>query len=213
MRLDHLSYAAGPDGLASTAKRLGGLLGKEFADGGVHPRFGTRNMILPLADNTYLEIVEVLDHPASDKAPFGQAVRARSALGGGWLGWVVAVDDITDRGGAPRARGRERQPLPPGRHRAALEADRHQRPDRRPAAAVLRASGASPPSCTPAPAPDATFSLACLEIAGDPQRVSEWLGETVEAPLEDVKVEWVAPHGTPGIIAAQIQTPHGLVRL
>ena len=37
------------------------------------------------------------------------------------------------------------------------------------------------------------FSLACLEIAGDPQRVSEWLGETVEAPLEDVKVEWVAP--------------------
>ena len=58
-----------------------------------------------------------------------------------------------------------------------------------------------------APAPTATFSLACLEIAGDPQRVSEWLGETVEAPLEDVKVEWVAPHGTPGIIAAQFLTP------
>ena len=95
MRLDHLSFAAGPDGLASTAQRLGGLLGKEFVDGGVHPRFGTRNMILPLAGDTYLEIVEVLDHPASDKAPFGQAVRARSALGGGWLGWVVAVSDLT----------------------------------------------------------------------------------------------------------------------
>ena len=60
---------------------------------------------------------------------------------------------------------------------------------------------------------DSDFSLACLEIAGDPQRVSEWLGETVEAPLEDVKVEWVAPNGTPGIIAVQIQTPYGLVRL
>ena len=95
MRLDHLSFAAGPDGLASTAQRLGGLLGKDFVDGGVHPRFGTRNMILPLAGDTYLEIVEVLDHPASDKAPFGQAVRARSALGGGWLGWVVAVKDIS----------------------------------------------------------------------------------------------------------------------
>jgi hypothetical protein len=59
----------------------------------------------------------------------------------------------------------------------------------------------------------ADCSLACLEIAGDPQRVSQWLGETVEAPLEDVKVEWVAPHGTPGIIAAQFQTPHGLVRV
>jgi hypothetical protein len=26
-------------------------------------------------------------------------------------------------------------------------------------------------------------------------------------------VEWVAPHGTPGIIAAQFQTPSGLVRV
>ena len=51
-------------------------------------------MVLPLSAGTYVEVVEVLDHPASDKAPFGQAVRARSALGGGWLGWVVSVDDI-----------------------------------------------------------------------------------------------------------------------
>ena len=43
--------------------------------------------------------------------------------------------------------------------------------------------------------------------------MSEWLGETVEAPLEDVKVEWVAPNGTPGILAAQFQTPSGLVRI
>ena len=43
MRLDHLSYAAGPDGLDSTAERLGQALGLEFADGGVHPRFGTQN--------------------------------------------------------------------------------------------------------------------------------------------------------------------------
>ena len=104
MRLDHLSYAAGPDGLAGTAQRIGGLLGREFSEGGIHPRFGTRNMVLPLADHTYLEVVEVLDHPASDKAPFGQAVRARSALGGGWLGWVVAVDDIA---GVEQRLGRE----------------------------------------------------------------------------------------------------------
>ena len=198
MRLDHLSFAAGPDGLAGTAQRIGGLLGREFIDGGVHPRFGTRNMVLPLADHTYLEVVEVLDHPASDKAPFGQAVRARSALGGGWLGWVVAVDDITDGREAARARGRRRQPAPPRRHRAALEADRRQRPDLRPPAAVLRAVAQPRRSCTRRPAAAADWSLACLEIAGDPQRVSEWLGETVEAPLEDVKVEWVAPNGTPG---------------
>ena len=212
MRLDHLSYAAGPDGLASTAKRLGGLLGKEFTDGGVHPRFGTRNMILPMADHTYLEIVEVLDHPASDKAPFGQAVRARSALGGGWLGWVVAVDDITvvekrlgrscANGNRHRPDGTELQWKQIGVH--GLLAD-PQLP--------FFVEWSGPASMHPSAGADGTLSLASLEIAGDPQRVSEWLGEPVESPLEDVKVAWVAPHGTPGVIAVQVQTPRGLVRI
>ncbi len=212
MRLDHVSYAAGPDGLAATAERLGGLLGQKFADGGIHPRFGTRNMILPLRDNTYLEVVEVLDHPASDKAPFGQAVRARSALGGGWLGWVVGVADIAT---VEQRLGRE-----------SADGYRH-RPDGK--ELLWKQIGVngliadpqlpffiqwlSPSEDHPSAGASGDFSLACLEIAGDPRRVSEWLGESVEAPLEDVKVEWVAPHGTPGIIAAQFQTPSGLVRI
>ena len=49
-------------------------------------------------------------------------------------------------------------------------------------------------------------SLEALEIAGDPARVCEWLGQPVEQPLEDVKVDWVAPNGTPGIVAAHFQT-------
>lgn len=212
MRLDHLSFAAGPDGLASTAQRIGGLLGKEFVDGGVHPRFGTRNMILPLAGKTYIEIVEVLDHPASDKAPFGQAVRARSALGGGWLGWVVAVEDISvveQRLGRESVKGNRR--LPDGTELlwrqigvCGLIAD-PQLP--------FFIEWESPAQMHPSQGAEDGYSLACLEIAGDPQRVSNWLGETVEAPLEDVKVDWVAPNGTPGIIAAQVQTPHGLVRI
>ncbi len=212
MRLDHLSFAAGPDGLAATAARLGGLLGLEFNDGGVHPRFGTRNMVLPMADHTYLEVVEALDHPASDKAPFGQAVKARSAAGGGWLGWVVAVDDISV---VEQRLGR-----------AAVTGSRH-RPDG--TELVWKQIGVNgliadpqlpffvqweiPTELHPSAGGSGDFSLACLEIAGDPQRVSEWLGETVEAPLEDVKVEWVAPNGTPGILAAQVMTPNGLVRL
>jgi hypothetical protein len=56
-------------------------------------------------------------------------------------------------------------------------------------------------------------SLEALEIGGDPARVSEWLGQSVEQPLEDVKVEWVAPNGAPGINAAQFLTPSGLVRI
>jgi hypothetical protein len=212
MRLDHLSFAAGPDGLASTAQQIGGMLGQDFTDGGIHPRFGTRNMTMPLADGTYLEVVEVLDHPASDKAPFGQAVRARSANGGGWLGWVVAVDDITEveaRLGRAAVKGNRFRP--DGKELVwkqigvnGLIAD-PQLPF------FIQWGGAVEDH--PGQGGNPEFSLACLEIAGDPLRVSEWLGQTVEAPLEDVKVEWVAPHGTPGIIAAKFQTPNGLVRI
>ena len=95
MRFDHVSYAVEPDGLAATSERISKALGIDAVKGGVHPRFGTRNMIFPLTDHHYLEVVEVLNHPASDKAPFGQAVRARSEAGGGWMGWCVEVDDLT----------------------------------------------------------------------------------------------------------------------
>jgi hypothetical protein len=212
MRLDHLSYAAGPDGLASTAVRLGELLGEPFVDGGIHPRFGTRNMVLPLCAGTYLEIVEVLDHPASDKAPFGQAVRARSALGGGWLGWVVAVDDI-----APHEARLGREAVNGNRHRPdGLELLWKQLGVR-----GLQADPQLPffvqwdiaPGDHPSVGASGAVSLEALEIAGDPARVSDWLGQSVDQPLEDVKVEWVAPNGTPGIVAAQFQTPNGLVRI
>ena len=92
--MDHVSYACEQDGLAATTERIASALGVEAVKGGVHPRFGTRNMIIPLAGHKYLEVVEVLNHPASDKAPFGQAVRARSEAGGGWMGWCVEVDDL-----------------------------------------------------------------------------------------------------------------------
>jgi hypothetical protein len=212
MRLDHIVFAAGPGGLAGTSQRLSELLGESFATGGVHPRFGTRNAILPLTGGTYFEIVEVLDHPASDKAPFGQAVRARSALGGGWLGWVVAVEDI-----APHEARLGREAVNGNRHRPdglellwkqlgvrGLQAD-----PQLPFFVQWDIAAGDHPSVGASGA----VSLEALEIAGDPARVSDWLGQSVDQPLEDVKVEWVAPNGTPGIVAAQFQTPNGLVRI
>ena len=211
MRLDHLSYAAGPDGLKSTAHRLGALLGEEFRDGGVHPRFGTLNMVLPLSAGTYIEVVAVLDHPASDKAPFGQAVRARSELGGGWMGWVVAVDDLVT---LEQRLGRES--VPGNRHRPdGVELRWRQlgvtglQSDPQLPFFVQWEQGVEHPS----EGASGNLHLDCLEIAGDPGRVSDWLGRSVDGPLEDVKVDWVAPHGTPGIVAAQFQTTNGAVRI
>jgi Glyoxalase-like domain len=212
MRLDHVSYAAGPDGLAGTAGRIGALLGEAFLDGGVHPRFGTRNMVLPLAGGTYLEVVEVLDHPASDKAPFGQAVRARSEVGGGWLGWVVSVDDIAK---IEARLGRE-----------SVQGNRH-RPDgvelrwRQIGVRGLQSDPQlpffvewqSPADQHPGVGGSGGARLDTLEIAGDPHRVSDWLGNSVEGPLEDVAVEWVSPNGTPGIVAVRFLTRNGSVRI
>src|SRR4051794_21434882 len=175
MRVDHVSYAAESGGLRETAERLSDALGVEAVDGGIHPRFGTRNMVLPLTDRRYVEVVEVLDHPASDKAPFGQAVRARSADGGGWLGWVVAVDDL---GPVEERLGRE-----------AAKGNRH-RPDgvelrwKQIGVKGLIADPQLPflvqwegdPELHPSTCGPSDVRLATLQIAGDAQRVLEWLG-------------------------------------
>ena len=141
MRLDHLSYAAPTDHLADVVQRLGSRLGAGFTDGGVHPRFGTRNFVLPLAGGAYLEVVAALDHPAADTAPFGRAVKQRAVDGGGWLGWVVEVPEMADVETPTRPRVRRRAPTPSGRLRPALAPDRRERAARRPAAAVLHPLG------------------------------------------------------------------------
>jgi hypothetical protein len=212
MRLDHLSYAAGPDGLASTARRIGELLGEVFLDGGLHPRFGTRNMVLPLSAGTYLEVVEVLDHPASDKAPFGQAVRARSENGGGWLGWVISCHDLSKveaRLGRESVQGNRYRPDGVELRWRQIGVKGLQSDPQLP----FFVQWESPADLHPSNGGTGRIHLDAIEIAGDPERVSEWLGDSDIDPLEDVDVEWVAPHGTPGILAAQFSTPSGLVRI
>ena len=96
MRLDHVSYVASHDQISDVVNRIGSQIGTAFIDGGVHPKFGTRNFTAPLLNNQYIEVVCPLDHPATDTTPFGKAVKNKAEEGGGWLAWVVAVDDISD---------------------------------------------------------------------------------------------------------------------
>ncbi|QMW65915.1 VOC family protein [Mumia sp. ZJ1417] len=212
MRLDHLSFAAGPDGLAATTDRLGTLLGADFLDGGNHPRFGTRNMILPLVGDQYVEVVAALDHPASDKAPFGQAVRARTELGGGWLGWVVRVDDMTPvehRMGRHAVPGNRRRPDGFNLEWKQIGVRGTQADPQLPFVVQWEV----PDEQHPSRSGPAALSLGSLEIAGDPARVTQYLGESVLDALTDVEVRWVAPNGTPGIVAATFVTPEGTVRI
>lgn len=213
MRLDHLSYAAPTDHLADVVQRLGSRLGAGFVDGGVHPRFGTRNFVLPLAGGSYLEVVSALDHPAADRAPFGRAVKKRCTQGGGWLGWVVEVPElevVESRLGRQAVEGHRRRPdgvdlkwrqigvtdliddpqLPFFIHWDSAD---HEHPSKLSATEVR---------------------IVKLEIAGDPDTINEWLGSTNGHPLDDVDVEWVEPtDDEAGLVAAHFTTPHGIVRV
>jgi hypothetical protein len=95
MRLDHVSYVTSHDQLADTVQRLGSRLGTTFVDGGIHPRFGTRNFTAPLLDGKYIEVVCPLDHPATEQTAWGKAVSKKAQEGGGWLTWVFSTDDIS----------------------------------------------------------------------------------------------------------------------
>ncbi len=212
MHVDHLTFVAGPDGLTDAVERLSLLFGDRFKDGGVHPSFGTRNNIMPLADDRYLEVVEVLDHPAADKAVYGQAVRQCQEAGGGWLGWVVSVDDLgpyEQRLDRKAVKGMRR--FPDGRvlewHQIGMKgliAD-PQLP--------FFLHWESEPDVLPSALPG-DVRLASIDIAGSKHRVEEWMGTKMDADFDGVHFDFTAPHGSPGILAVTFDVPgKGSIRI
>ncbi len=213
MNIDHVSYACSAGELADVVQRIGSELGASFIDGGIHPAFGTRNFILPLAGACYVEVVAALDHPASDKAPFGRAVSRRAAEGGGWLGWVISVPDIR----------------PVEERLGRLSVDGHRiRPDgtelrwRQIGVLDLIDDPQVPffvqwetDELHPSMGSRDEVALSTLELAGDPSTVAEWLGvecDGIESCLDSVSVSWVESEDR-GLVACTFNTPRGQVRI
>ena len=214
MKFDHVSYACGPEGLLPTSERIADTLGLEFVKGGVHPSFGTRNVIFPLRHGQFLEVVEVLEHPASLKAPFGQAVRARSEMGGGWMGWVVSVEDLApfeDRLGRSSVPGHRR--FPDGRDLTwkqigikGLIAD--------PQLPYIIRWDEDKAELHPSRAiPEPHGEITGLTLAGNRTRVLEWLGSPAVSPAEGLNVSYESPSGMPGLMSVTFETPRGSVTL
>lgn len=212
MKIANLSFAAGADGLFPAVERLQDALGSSFKDGGFHPRFGTRNHILPMLHDKYIEVVEVLEHPAAEKAPFGQAVRARSEMGGGWLAWVIEVDDITvleQRLGRSSAIGTRQ--FPDGRRldwrqigvRGLLNDPQ----------LPYFIQWDSDPDVRPSALAPADVEILEIEISGSEHRVADWLGFEVGPVFDGVGLKFTAPNGQPGIEAVTFRCPKGIVRI
>jgi hypothetical protein len=168
--------------------------------------------VLPLADGCYLEVVEALDHPAADRAPFGRAVRARSAAGGGWLAWVIQVDDlapIEQRLGRSAAPGHRRRPDGFDLRWSQIGITDVEADPQLPFFVHWESDAEHHPS-----APGGTVRLSGLEIAGDESVVDAYLGTSARQPLDGVSVSWVSTdEENAGVVAATFDTAEGTVRI
>lgn len=213
MRLDHVSYVTSHDQLADTVQRLGSRLGSTFVDGGVHPRFGTRNFTLPLKEGHYLEVVCPLDHPATDASAFGKAVSKRASEGGGWLTWVVSVDDVAkieSRLGRHAVDGHRTRPDGTDLRWKQIGVLDTMEDSQLPF--FIQWSSADHPSADG----KAIAKIVKVEIAGNEKTIEDYLGSDLEHAIGDIEVLWVDPaecDGASGIIAVHLETPNGIVRI
>lgn len=212
MHLDHVSYASEPDGYEATAQRIAAQLGIEPYDGGVHPRFGTRNLIFPLDDGHYLEVVEALEHPAALSTPFGQVVRARSEAGGGWMGWVVSVDDLDAVEDRLERKAVDGNRTPEGQDEILWKQIGIKGTIADPQLPFF-IHWLSPAGRHPSAGADGSVGIDTLQIAGDRDRVRDWLGTDEAKPISEISIDWVAPRGTPGLMAVTFTTPKGTVTI
>lgn len=214
MRLDHVSYVTSHDQLADTVQRLGSRLAATFVDGGVHPRFGTRNFTAPLLNGQYIEVVCPLDHPASDSSPFGKAVTKRAAEGGGWLTWVVAVEDLAaveKRLGRTAVDGHRTKP--DGTDLSWKQIGVQGTLDDRQMPFFVQWIKNHHPSTDG----KASSKIVKIEIAGNKSAISEWLGTDIRSAIgSDINVEWVSADsndGDTGIVGVEFETHSGMVRI
>ena len=101
MEIDHLVYAA-PD-LPGAVTEVEGRFGVRAQAGGKHNGSGTRNALLALGAQTYLEIIapDPGQPTPSIPRPFGVDDRRR----GGLASWALACDDIDAAVARARSRG------------------------------------------------------------------------------------------------------------
>ena len=210
MQLDHVSYATSHDSVIDVVQRIGSQLGASFIDGGIHPQFGTRNFILPLKNARYVEVVCPLNHPAADKTPFGQLVSKKVEAGGGWLTWVVAVEDLS--------------PIEERLERKAVEGHR-KKPDGnelfwKQIGVLDTLDQASNPffiqwksDSHPSTERDSNVALSAIEIYGDPESLSQRYGFNGFFSQGDVQFNWISDDTDTGIESVTFLTQNGNVRV
>jgi hypothetical protein len=213
MRLDHVSYVTSHDQLADTVQRLGSRLGTTFVDGGIHPRFGTRNFTAPLLDGKYIEVVCPLDHPATEQTPWGKAVSKKAQEGGGWLTWVFSTEDIApieEKFGRKAVDGHRTRP--DGTDLKWKQIGVKEITDSRELPFFIQWLTDDHPSKD-----GSTVSKIEKIVISDKDQLSDsWFKSEILNGLDNVIIEWVDPStvdGETGIVSINLSTPNGHVHL
>jgi hypothetical protein len=213
MRLDHVSYVTSHDQLADTVQRLGSRLGTTFVDGGIHPRFGTRNFTAPLLDGKYIEVVCPLDHPATEQTPWGKAVSKKAQEGGGWLTWVFSTDDISpieEKFGRKAVDGHRTRP--DGTDLKWKQIGVKEITDSRELPFFIQWLTEDHPSKDG----NAVSRIERIEIADKDQLSDSWFKDEILAGVESIKIEWsgvVENETDSGIVSCSFLSPVGKVTI
>jgi hypothetical protein len=211
MKLDHVSYVTSHDQIADTVQRIGALLGSAFQDGGIHPRFGTRNFTAPLQGGQYIEVVCPMDHPATEQTNWGKAVSNKSAEGGGWFTWVFSVDNLEGiEGKFGRSAIEGHRTRPDGIDLRWKQIGVKEIADSPELPFFIEWHSKEHPSQDGKP----ISKISKLVIADDRKLADSWFKEEIIAGMNDTEIEWVGNQeneGFSGILAVHFLTPHGIV--
>jgi hypothetical protein len=213
MRLDHVSYVTSHDQLADTVQRLGSRIGSTFVDGGLHPRFGTRNFTAPLKNGQYIEVVCPLDHPATEQSPWGKAVTQKANEGGGWFTWVFStknIDPIEEKFGREAIEGHRTRPN--GTDLKWKQIGVREIVDTREFPFFIQWLSTEHPSQDGIPMAE----IEKIVIADQDQLADSWFKDEILASLGDVNIEWIDPatnDSQSGIVAVHLMTATGVVVL
>ena len=211
MRLDHVSYVASHDQISDVVNRIGSQIGTAFVDGGIHPKFGTRNFTAPLLNGQYIEIVCPLDHPATDATPFGKAVKKKADAGGGWLTWVFSSNDlkkVEEKFGREAADGSRTKP------------DGSELKWKQIGVRDIIGSGELPffiqwlTDKHPSKDGNSVAKISKIVIADDEELANSWFKSEIKSGLSEIQIEWIQPEsneGDKGIVKVEINLNNQLV--
>ncbi len=213
MRLDHVSYVTSHDQLADTVQRLGSRLGTTFVDGGIHPRFGTRNFTAPLLDGEYIEVVCPLDHPATEQTPWGKAVSKKAQEGGGWLTWVFSTEDISpieEKFGRKAVYGHRTRP--DGTDLKWKQIGVKEITDSRELPFFIEWLTEDHPSKDGL----AVASIKKISIVDKEKLGDSWFRNEILSGLQDIEIEWLIPSETDlerGLVEVELLGPTGTISI